>query len=119
MLELPYYNSFFQSTTPPAIELARILTEVTPPQFNHVFYHGLGQRGERHACCAWCAATGSCWASRERNVIISRWNGYHGSTVAGAALGGMKPMHEQLGPMARCRASCTSTSRTGSARAAT
>ena len=33
----------------------------------------------------------------ERNVIISRWNGYHGSTVAGASLGGMKPMHEQGG----------------------
>ena len=42
MLELPYYNSFFQSTTPPAIELARILKEVTPPQFNHVFYTGSG-----------------------------------------------------------------------------
>ena len=42
MLELPYYNSFFQSTTTPAIELARILTEVTPPQFNHVFYTGSG-----------------------------------------------------------------------------
>ena len=42
MLELPYYNSFFQSTTPPAIELARMLAEVTPPQFNHVFYTGSG-----------------------------------------------------------------------------
>ena len=42
MLELPYYNSFFQSSTTPAIELARILTEVTPPQFNHVFYTGSG-----------------------------------------------------------------------------
>src|SRR5438874_13480079 len=40
--ELPYYNSFFQSSTPPAIELARILAEVTPPQFNHVFYTGSG-----------------------------------------------------------------------------
>ena len=31
----------------------------------------------------------------DRNVIISRWNGYHGSTIAGASLGGMKWMHEQ------------------------
>ena len=30
-------------------------------------------------------------------MVISRWNGYHGSTIAGASLGGMKPMHEQLG----------------------
>ena len=55
----------------------------------------------------------------ERNVIISRSNGYHGSTMAGASLGGMKPMHEQLGGLRDARASCTSTSRTGSARAAT
>lgn len=32
-----------------------------------------------------------------RNVIVGRWNGYHGSTVAGASLGGMKAMHEQEG----------------------
>jgi len=30
-------------------------------------------------------------------VIISRWNGYHGSTMAGASLGGMKAMHSQGG----------------------
>ena len=37
MLELPYYNSFFQAAHPPAIELARVLAELTPPQFQHVF----------------------------------------------------------------------------------
>jgi putrescine aminotransferase len=58
MLELPYYNSFFQSTTPPAIELARILQEVTPPQFNHVF-HTAPVTGERHRWC-WSGVTGSC-----------------------------------------------------------
>jgi putrescine aminotransferase len=31
----------------------------------------------------------------ERNIIIGRWNGYHGSTIAGASLGGMTWMHEQ------------------------
>src|SRR3546814_14175689 len=30
----------------------------------------------------------------ERVNIISRVNGYHGSTMASASLGGMKPMHE-------------------------
>jgi putrescine aminotransferase len=33
----------------------------------------------------------------ERHTIISRKNAYHGSTVAAASLGGMKPMHEQSG----------------------
>ena len=42
MQELPYYNSFFQVAHPPAIELARLLSEVTPPQFKHVFFTGSG-----------------------------------------------------------------------------
>ena len=95
--QLPYYNSFYQSSTTPAIELARILTEVTPPQFNHVFYTGSGSEANdtliRLVRRYW-----QLLGKPERNVIISRWNGYHGSTVAGASLGGMKPMHEQLGP---------------------
>jgi putrescine aminotransferase len=97
MLELPYYNSFFQSSTPPAIELAKLLKEVTPPQFNHVFYTGSGSEANdtlvRLVRRYWQVL-----GKPERNVIISRWNGYHGSTIAGASLGGMKPMHDQLGP---------------------
>ncbi len=42
MLDLPYYNSFFQCTHPPAIELAQRLAEVSPPQFNPVFFTGSG-----------------------------------------------------------------------------
>src|SRR6202008_2790993 len=34
MLELPYYNSFFKSAHPPAIELAALLAEAPPPQFS-------------------------------------------------------------------------------------
>ncbi len=97
MLELPYYNSFFQCATTPAIELARILKEVTPPQFNHVFYTGSGSEANdtllRLVRRYW-----QLHDQPQRNVVISRWNGYHGSTIAGASLGGMKPMHEQLGP---------------------
>jgi len=96
MRRLPYYNSFFQSTTPPAIELARILAEVTPPQFNHVFYTGSGSEAND----TMIRLVRRYWQLQDqprRNVIISRWNGYHGSTVAGASLGGMKPMHDQLG----------------------
>jgi putrescine aminotransferase len=52
-----------------------------------------------------------------KNVFIGRHNGYHGSTIAGASLGGMKAMHAMGGlPIPT---SCTSTSPTGSARAAT
>src|ERR1700761_2236891 len=33
MLRPPYYNSFFKSSHPPAIEFAVLLAEVTPPQY--------------------------------------------------------------------------------------
>ena len=33
MTELAFYNSFFQTATPPAIELAELLAQVSPPQF--------------------------------------------------------------------------------------
>ena len=43
--ELPFYNAFFQTATMPAIELAELLAEVTPPQFKHVFFTGSGSEG--------------------------------------------------------------------------
>jgi len=94
MNELPYYNSFFQCATPPAIELAAKLAEITPPQFQHVFFTGSGSESVDTAI----RLVRRYWqleGQPERNVIIGRWNGYHGSTIAGASLGGMKWMHEQ------------------------
>lgn len=96
MRTLPYYNSFFQCTHPPAIELAQALVAVTPPQFNHVFFTGSGSEANDTVL----RAVRHYWTSLgqpERSIIIGRHNGYHGSTVAGASLGGMAPMHAQGG----------------------
>ncbi|WPP00146.1 aspartate aminotransferase family protein [Pseudomonas sp. HR96] len=94
MRELPYYNLFFQTAHPPALELAKAVADVAPAGMNHVFFTGSGSEGNdtvlrlvRHY-----------WALKgqpQKKVIISRINGYHGSTVAGASLGGMSGMHEQ------------------------
>src|SRR6185436_2714176 len=96
MRELPFYNSFFQCTHPPAIRLAELLSEVTPPHMNHVFFTGSGSEANdtvirmvRHY-----------WASvgqPNRTVIISRENAYHGSTMGGGSLGGMTYIHKQGG----------------------
>ena len=92
----PFYNSFFQTATPPAIELAELLSEVTPPQFGHVFFSGSGSEGNdtvvRMVRRYWDVL-----GLPQRSVIISRNNAYHGSTMAGASLGGMSGMHEQGG----------------------
>jgi putrescine---pyruvate transaminase len=96
MKELPFYNAFFQTATPPAIELAELLSEVTPPQFNHVFFSGSGSEGNdtivRMVRRYW-----DLLGQPGRDVIISRHNAYHGSTMAGASLGGMGGMHAQGG----------------------
>ncbi|MCF7200817.1 aspartate aminotransferase family protein [Pseudomonas oligotrophica] len=94
MRELPYYNLFFQTAHPPALALAQAIAELAPAGMQHVFFTGSGSEANdtvlrmvRHY-----------WAIKgqpEKKVVIGRWNGYHGSTVAGASLGGMKAMHGQ------------------------
>ncbi len=96
MRELPYYNLFFQTAHPPVLELAKTIAELAPEGMNHVFFTGSGSEANdtvlrlvRHY-----------WAIKgqpEKRVVIGRWNGYHGSTMAGASLGGMAAMHEQGG----------------------
>jgi putrescine---pyruvate transaminase len=96
MQELPYYNSFFKSANPPAIELARVLAGLTPPQFSRAFFTGSGSESNdtivRMVRRYW-----DLMGEGGRKVIISRHNAYHGSTMAGASLGGMSAMHSQGG----------------------
>jgi len=96
MQELPYYNNFFQCAHPPSIELAAMLKDLSQPQFNRVFFAGSGSESNdtivRMVRTYW-----DLMGQPDRHTIISRQNAYHGSTVAAASLGGMKPMHKQSG----------------------
>jgi putrescine aminotransferase len=93
---LPFYNSFFNTSNIPAIELAAKLSQLAPPGFSHVFYTGSGSEANdtnvRMVRRYW-----DLMGHPERSVIISRRNAYHGSTMAGASLGGMSGMHLQGG----------------------
>lgn len=95
---LPYYNNFFQTTHPPAVELSALLAELTPAHINRVFFTNSGSEANdtvvRMVRRYWQLA-----GQPQRQIIISRKNAYHGSTVAGVSLGGMQPMHEQGGPL--------------------
>ncbi|UWQ32917.1 aspartate aminotransferase family protein [Leisingera sp. M527] len=96
MRELPYYNTFFQTTHVPAIALAAKIAELAPGDLNNVFFAGSGSEANdtnirmvRHY-----------WALKgkpAKSVIISRKNGYHGSSVGSGSLGGMSGMHAQGG----------------------
>jgi putrescine---pyruvate transaminase len=96
MRELPYYNTFFQTTHVPAIALANKLADLAPDDLNHVFFAGSGSEANdtnlRMARHYW-----SLKGKPEKSILISRWNGYHGSSVGSGSLGGMKGMHAQGG----------------------
>lgn len=96
MQQLPYYNSFFNTAAPPTIELSRLLAEISPGNFNYSFFTGSGSEANdtvvRLVRRYW-----ELMGQPERKIIISRDNAYHGSTMAGASLGGMDYMHKQGG----------------------
>lgn len=98
MLELPFYNSFFKTVAPPTVELAAKLSELLGGHFSHVFFNSSGSEAVdtliRMARYYWQAK-----GQPQRSIIIARHNAYHGSTVAGASLGGMKGMQGQGGPL--------------------
>jgi putrescine aminotransferase len=98
MMTLPYYNSFFQTTNVPAATLAAKLASLAPSvgdrHFKHVFYSSSGSESNdsnvRMVRRYW-----DLMGQPQRKTIIGRINGYHGSTMAGASLGGMSGMHAQ------------------------
>jgi putrescine aminotransferase len=97
MLELPYYNTFFKTAAPTTIQLAAKVASLLGGNLQHVFFNNSGSEAIdtiiRLARYYWQVK-----GEPNRNIIISRVNGYHGSTIAGASLGGMKAMHDQGGP---------------------
>ncbi|CAB3757011.1 aspartate aminotransferase family protein [Paraburkholderia humisilvae] len=95
MQDLSFYNTFFKTSHPPVIELSALLAELTPAAFNHFFYCNSGSEGND----TMLRIVHRYWATQRRptkKYVISRKNGYHGSTIAGATLGGMDYMHEQI-----------------------
>jgi putrescine aminotransferase len=92
--DLPFYNNFFRCSNQPAVELASALVEITPPQFNHVFFTNSGSEANDTNLRLVQRYYGLLGKPQKKH-IISRRNAYHGSTIAAASLGGMSAMHEQ------------------------
>jgi putrescine---pyruvate transaminase len=96
MVQLPFYNTFFNTSTTPPIELSGVLADLAPEGLNHVFYATSGSEANdtivrmvRHY-----------WAMKgkpQKTTFISREYAYHGTTMASASLGGMSGMHAQAG----------------------
>jgi putrescine aminotransferase len=93
MNELPFYNTFFKTSTPPVILLSERLAQLVPAGIRNFFYTNSGSEANdtniRLVQTYWRQVGQS-----QRRMIISRDNAYHGSTIAAAALTGMASMHD-------------------------
>ena len=79
MNELPYYNAFFGTTTPPATLLAQKIASHAGPGMNHVFFTNSGSE----ATDTWFRMARVYWKALghpAKTKVIARRNGYHGST---------------------------------------
>ena len=93
MLQLPYYNTFFKTSTPPAVELGGVLAGLAPNNLKHVFY-GLSGSDANDTIARMVRQYWNLVGKPGKKAIISRVNGYHGSTMVAASLGGMSYMHQ-------------------------
>jgi len=96
MLELPFYNTFFKTVTPPPIELAAKIAGLLGGDLQHIFFNNSGSESNdtvyRLVRYYWQLK-----GQPQRKIFIARRNAYHGSTTASASLGGMSYMHAQDG----------------------
>ncbi len=96
MDQLAYYNMFFHTTHPSVIELSDLLFSLLPGHYSHAIYTNSGSEANevliRTVRRYWQVV-----GQPGKKVMIGRWNGYHGSTLAATALGGMKFMHDMGG----------------------
>ncbi|MET0431483.1 MAG: aspartate aminotransferase family protein [Hyphomicrobium sp.] len=98
MVELPFYNTFFKTTHPPVVALARKLAEIAPANLNQVFFGSSGSESNDTAI----RLIRHYWALKgepKRRIIISRKTAYHGSTIAAGSMGGMSHVHQHSYPV--------------------
>lgn len=99
MLELPYYNTFFQTTHPRVVELSTKLAEIAPAGISQVFYGSSGSESNDTAIRLIRYYWNAVKNEPKRRIIISRKYAYHGSTIAATSMGGMGLMHGQMYPV--------------------
>ncbi|MGH0030922.1 MAG: aminotransferase [Myxococcota bacterium] len=93
---LPYYNTFFGTTTEPLARLVDVLRRWTPEGLDRFLFANSGSEAIDTAV----RMVRRYWEIEgrpERRIVIGRELGYHGSTLAGASVGGMSGMHAQGG----------------------
>ena len=90
--QLPFYNTFTDTTNPPAAELAAKLAELAPADLNHVFY-GSGGSVANDTAVRTIHYYFNQLGQRSKKKLISRVGAYHGSTYLAMTLTGKPEDH--------------------------
>jgi putrescine aminotransferase len=88
MRRVPYYCSFFNTTTEPAIRLAERLAELAPSRLKHALFSNSGSEANETALKvirAWQKLRGK----PNKVKVLSRTFAYHGVTLATSSLTGL------------------------------
>ena len=93
MAELPFYNTFFMTTTPAVAELAGKLAEILPDGLDRVIFMNSGSEANdtviKTVRYYW-----NLMGRPEKKTLIARTLGYHGVGLGSASLTGMDFMHK-------------------------
>lgn len=88
VMQMDYYNPFGHTTNAPASELAAKLAALAPGDLNHVFY-GCGGSVANDTAIRLVHYYFNMLGQHKKKKIISRVDGYHGSTYLAASLTGI------------------------------
>ena len=88
MRRLPYYCSFFNSTTEPAIHLAEKIASLTPPGLKHVMFTNSGSEANETALKL-IRGVMKLRGTPAKTKILTREYAYHGVTLATTSMTGL------------------------------
>jgi putrescine---pyruvate transaminase len=95
MATLPFYNTFFQCSTAPAIELAARLAAIAPAGLSRVFFANSGSEAN-DTVVKLIRYFWKLQGQPKKQTMIGRTYAYHGVTLAAASLSGLPNMHPQF-----------------------
>ncbi len=96
MEELPYYPSFFNSTTEPPIRVAEFLARRAPARLNRLIFSNSGSEANETALKA-IRAYFRLRGQPQKMKILTRSFAYHGVTLATASMTGLPTCNEPFG----------------------
>ncbi len=92
---LPYCHTFRGRSNDALIRLTERLMEVAPSHLGKVYFAGSGSEANESAVkMAWSYHTQR--GQPQKRKVISRYNGYHGSTIFASQLSGMRAMQQHV-----------------------